>query len=92
MIPVKVPDLIKRWTKLAKARENTLLAIAEAQKKWVKPTNFVPYKEGDKVWLEGTNLHTTHATRKLRQKRFGPFTIEKAHQENPKSLRISYRS
>jgi hypothetical protein len=36
---------------------------------------FVPYKPGDKVWLEGTNLNTTHATNKFRPKRYGPFTI-----------------
>jgi hypothetical protein len=28
-----------------------------------------------KVWLEGTHLHTTHPTTKLRAKRFGPFKV-----------------
>src|SRR5882672_9920837 len=34
-----------------------------------------PYQKGQKVWLEGTNLHTTHPTVKLRPKRYGPFKI-----------------
>ena len=34
------------------------------------------YKEGDKVWLEGTNIHTTHPSAKLAPKRHGPFEIE----------------
>ena len=27
------------------------------------------------MWLEGTNLHTTHPTKKLRPKRYGPFKV-----------------
>src|SRR6266850_2764714 len=34
-----------------------------------------PYLKGQKVWLEGTNLHTTHPTTKLRPKRYGPFQV-----------------
>ena len=36
---------------------------------------FQPYKKGEQVWLEGTHLHTSHPTSKLRPKRFGPFEI-----------------
>ena len=75
MIPIKVPNLIKRRTELTKARENALQAIRDAQEKWEKPTTYVPYKIRDLVWLEGTNLHTTHPTKKLRQKQFGPFKV-----------------
>lgn len=35
------------------------------------------YKEGDRVWLEGKNLTTTHPAAKLRPQRMGPFPIEK---------------
>src|SRR5882672_7872473 len=34
-----------------------------------------PYQKGQKVWLEGTNLHTTHPTVKLRPKRYGLFKV-----------------
>jgi hypothetical protein len=34
-----------------------------------------PYQEGDQIWLEGTNLHTSHLTHKLRLKWFRLFEI-----------------
>ena len=55
--------------------------------KWVKPTSFQAYKPGDKVWLEATNLHTTHPTRKLRPKRYGPFEVLEA--VGPVNFRIN---
>ena len=39
------------------------------------PTRFEPYQLGDKVWLEGHNLTTTHPTAKLAPRRYGPFMI-----------------
>ena len=38
-------------------------------------TRFKPYQLGDKVWLEGRNLTTTHPTAKLAPRRYGPFLI-----------------
>ena len=35
------------------------------------------YKEGDQVWLEGTNIRTHHPTAKLAPKHHGPFQIVK---------------
>jgi Chromo (CHRromatin Organisation MOdifier) domain len=37
---------------------------------------YQPFKEGDKVWLEGNNLHTSHPFPKLTPKRYGPFVVE----------------
>ncbi len=37
----------------------------------------VEYKEGNKVWLEGTNLSTDRPMKKLNDKRFGPFKVIK---------------
>jgi hypothetical protein len=42
-----------------------------------KGTNYKPYQEQDWVWLEATNLKTTHLTAKLAPKWYGPFTITK---------------
>jgi hypothetical protein len=42
------------------------------------PKAFTPYQPGDQVWLEGTNIKTTHPTAKLAPKRHGPFTIKEA--------------
>ena len=33
----------------------------------------VEYKVGDKVWLDGKDLHTDRPSRKLADKRYGPF-------------------
>ena len=38
---------------------------------------FKPYKEGDQVWIEGTNLKTLYPTAKLGPKWYGPFKILK---------------
>ena len=38
-------------------------------------TKFVPWKVGDKVWLEGKNLHLQYPTKKLALRREGPFEI-----------------
>ena len=37
--------------------------------------NFSPWKVGDKVWLEATNLHLNYPSKKLAPKRQGPFKI-----------------
>ena len=50
-------------------------AVAHAQESWVKTISYKLYKEGDQVWLEGTNLHTTHPMWKLGPKRYGPFKV-----------------
>lgn len=34
------------------------------------------FQQGQRIWLEGKNITTTHPSAKLRPKRFGPFTIE----------------
>jgi hypothetical protein len=39
--------------------------------------NYRPFQTGEKVWLEGTNIKTTHPTAKLENKRYGPFPVIK---------------
>ena len=72
---LKVPDLTTRQKTPETIREEAALAMQHAQETWVKPTNYKPYQQGDQVWLEGTNLHTMHPTRKLGPKRYGPFKV-----------------
>src|SRR5882762_8785794 len=38
-------------------------------------TSSVLFKEGDLIWLEGTNIHTTHPKAKLAPKCHGPFKV-----------------
>jgi hypothetical protein len=41
----------------------------------VKETKYKPFKENDKVWLEGTHLKLPYETMKLAPRRYGPFKI-----------------
>ena len=46
----------------------------QADKKRLKPPHF---KVGDKVWPKSTNIRTTRPSKKLLEKRFGPFKVLK---------------
>ena len=65
---LKVPDLTAWQKTLESVREEATLAMQHAQESWIKLTNY-------KVGLEGTNLHTTHPTKKLGPKQYGPFKV-----------------
>jgi Chromo (CHRromatin Organisation MOdifier) domain len=71
----EVPAVEERKRLMKQAREDTHEAMAKAQSFWNKRTTFRPYQKGQKVWIEGTNIRTTHPTAKLCTKRFGPFRI-----------------
>ena len=71
-------DLAKRQRTLERVQEEAVLAMQYMQESWVKPTNYKPYQEGDKVWLEATNLHTTHPMKKLCPKHYRPFKVLEA--------------
>jgi hypothetical protein len=73
--PSKLPHFEKRKQELLHAREAAQEAIRHAQDLLRKETKFRQYKKGEKVWLEGRNIKTTHPTTKLREKRFGPFEV-----------------
>jgi hypothetical protein len=77
-----LPDLAwcKEW--LLVTRDCTQEAIKKAQKMVMKcnvkqkgQRAYKPYKEGDLVWLDGKNLHTSHPTQKLAPRRYGPFKV-----------------
>jgi len=53
----------------------SLKLAAEVMKRPHPVTSSVLFKEGDLVWLEGTNIHTTHPKAKLAPKRHGPFKV-----------------
>ena len=50
--------------------------MTRAQMMWVKHRNTPQYHEGDLVWLEGRNLHTSQPAAKLAARRHGPFPVE----------------
>jgi hypothetical protein len=41
----------------------------------IKENKYKPFKEGDRVWLEGSHLKLPYATMKLVPRRYGPFTV-----------------
>jgi hypothetical protein len=76
-----MPGLEDQKENLLKIRIQANLAVSHAQELMRKQkTNrqYVPLKKGQKVWLEATNLKTTHPTAKLTAKCYGPFIITEA--------------
>lgn len=81
--PGRVLAIEERKKMLIHGREKAQEAIKKAQELLLKRNQrkkgrkaYEPFKEGDKVWLDGKNLHTSHPLAKLAPKRFGPFRVE----------------
>ena len=72
-----MPLLEKRKKQLKEAWLQAQEAMIRVQQGWVKVARYKPYTKGEKVWLEGKNLWTSHPTAKLGPKRFGPFMVTK---------------
>ena len=66
-----------RMTKIQEVRKSAQQALTNAQKLISKKQkeDYKLYSIRDQVWLEATNLKTTHPTIKLAPKRYGPFKI-----------------
>jgi Chromo (CHRromatin Organisation MOdifier) domain len=77
-----MPEAASRHDQLLMAHTTALTAIKNAQQMLLKHTlrkkgqrHFRPFSVGQKVWLEGMNLKTSHPTKKFTPKRYGPFPI-----------------
>ena len=77
--PMTEPTLTddQRMDRIHQMRSRAQEAITKAQDvmKQKRGTNYKPFNVNDRVWLEATNLRTTHPTPKLAPKRLGPFKI-----------------
>jgi Chromo (CHRromatin Organisation MOdifier) domain len=80
--PSHIPNVASRCDQLLMARTTALMAIKNVQQMLLKHAlrkkgqrHFRPFIVGQKVWLEGTNLKTSHPTKKFAPKRYGPFPI-----------------
>lgn len=74
-----VPTAEKRIAALQHARDEALATHELARQLmagWIT-RGFVPFKKGEKVWLEAKNLKTGFTTRKLTLRCEGPFIIKK---------------
>jgi hypothetical protein len=71
------PAAETRLKELIKQREEALAAHDLARQKMAQyiMRKAVPFKKGQKVWLEARNLRLPYQSRKLAPKREGPFTI-----------------
>ncbi|KAI5116939.1 hypothetical protein M0805_001496 [Coniferiporia weirii] len=72
-----IPSLSLRLRLLSSIRKEALAAHDLARTHMARhgTRGFKPFKLGDKVWLEATNLHFPNRSRKLAPKREGPFAI-----------------
>ena len=74
----KFPTIEDKMNDLMKSREE-VLAAHELARTWMierQRTTFIPFKRGDKVWLDTRNVKTNYH-KKIAPKREGPFEIVK---------------
>jgi hypothetical protein len=74
----KIPTVEERLKTLDQIRSEVTAALAvaaEVMKRTRTSTATHEFKTGDLVWLEGTNVHTTHPKAKLAPRRHGPFKV-----------------
>ena len=73
-----IPNIEQRLEALERMRKETKASLEVAAELMKRKTveNEVELKEGQKVWLSGKNITTTHPKDKLALKLHGPFVIE----------------
>jgi hypothetical protein len=77
-VPTSIPMLELRREVWKRAREDAHKFILQAQARWAQSKKEGrTFKEGDRVWLEGRNLHLDQPSAKLAPKRHGPFIIKR---------------
>src|SRR6266850_1393921 len=76
---IKAPTVEHRLNEIVKIRQEALAAHELARQTMLRRNTktFVPFKLGDKVWLEARNLRIPYESRKLAPKQEGPFKIKK---------------
>ena len=84
-----LPHLENRLSNLSKAHDEAQAAhkLAQLRMKEQITSRFTPWKVGEKVWLETTNLHM-NGPKKLQMKRTGLFEIEEVISQTVFHLRI----
>jgi RNase H-like domain found in reverse transcriptase/Integrase zinc binding domain/Chromo (CHRromatin Organisation MOdifier) domain/Integrase core domain/Reverse transcriptase (RNA-dependent DNA polymerase) len=72
----KYPAVEDRMNTLLRNREEALASHELARRRMAerRRSTFVPFKKGDRVWLDSRNLKTIYH-KKMKPKREGPFTI-----------------
>jgi hypothetical protein len=60
-----VPGVTDQLEMIKEHQQSALEALQAAQNRMAKETKYKPFKENDKVWLEGTHLKLPYKTMKL---------------------------
>ncbi|KAJ2928010.1 hypothetical protein H1R20_g9081, partial [Candolleomyces eurysporus] len=83
-------DFVSRMKQIHEDAQSSLKAAADTMKRLYdrKRRDSVKYKPGDKVYLEATNISTTRPSRKLSDKRYGPFIILEKVGESAYKLKL----
>jgi hypothetical protein len=68
-------DIETRLSQIKEAQNAAQEAIRKSQEGLVKATKFKGYEEGQKVWIEGTNLKQPYDSMKLSPKWYRPFVV-----------------
>jgi Integrase zinc binding domain/Chromo (CHRromatin Organisation MOdifier) domain len=94
----KIPDVDwckeQLWEKRNQARTAIQKAQAFLQKRNIRKRGrraYEPYQEGDRVWLDGTNITMSHPFVKLEPKCYGPFPITKIVNDVVFKLKLPYQ-
>ena len=82
MVQMNAPRVEEFITRLQKSWEQVTKAIEEVQKNMKKQfdkkrRNPQGLKVGNNIWLENKNIHSNQPSKKLENKRYGPFKISK---------------
>ena len=82
MVKTDIPQVEDLLSGLQRSWEQATKAMEEAQRSMKKQfdkkrRNPQELKVGDHVWLENKNIHSNRPSKKLDNKRYGPFKISK---------------
>ena len=74
-----VPTVEERLKRLTEIRKEAQAAHELARRRMIErhPNQFIPFKKGDRVWLDTKNVKMPYENRKLMPKREGPFQIKR---------------
>jgi len=72
-----IPSINEKTLFIEQSRQAALEAHEQMRLKMASRSNkpWTPFKEGDLVWLDNRNLPLSYTSRKLTQRREGPFKI-----------------
>jgi hypothetical protein len=70
-----VPGITAQLQQIKDHKTAAQEALQKAQDHMTKETKYRPFKEGEKVWLEGTHLKLPYETMKLAPRRYRPFHV-----------------